>query len=463
MKNRIVTQTKQLNRSIKHFDDEIASAIKEKNDVKIYMDSLGKVKPSDSETILKQKIETQLQSGKLTDLDKLIETNKNKKNYVEKLQNSVNELDTKLETEGIDSAIKYLDNLDAELRSADNTLLTELPDIKQWRDEVLRETNKLKGTKMFSSMLTSQNIESDKKFLKEFARMRGLDENVQKSWMENLVNKQKMAEFELPDKPKKYRDMFRKIKEDTNFRSSFAGLMPRDIAQKLKLPAMAVGTIAAAGGAFKIFNWFSSSSPENVGVRASTILQSLQKIGPTGPALIIINNIKDSLNIITTNGNAISNEFGDNPSVTMSDHLPKIAIELSNISTKIADWDIVANNCINKEEAARTKSSLIDLINDFDKKTDSLGTIVNEKNIAPSINSNNIMKVQNILKQLDPTMETTGNLDKKTIMTLQRLEKAVNKLTGEDNRFIGKFVNPDTNYVISYDDLNDVFNMMKRY
>jgi hypothetical protein len=78
-------------------------------------------------------------------------------------------------------------------------------------------------------------------------------------------------------------------------------------------------------------------------------------------------------------------------------------------------------------------------------------------NTTESKADDNISKVQEFIK-----VPVTGVLDQATIKSLQALEQNFNKQS-EDNRFTGLFVNPATNYVISYNELTDANNLIKKY
>ena len=396
----------------------------------------------------------------LDDLMGKAEHNVNKIKYVQDLQNKTDELNNILKDKGIVAATKYLDNLNQEFAMTDKSLLSEMQDLTSWYANIKNEVKKVTDD-VLASHLTSQNLDAPKSFIKEYGRILSLQDGspIKESWLKNSKNLAYISELETPglSPSAKVRQLIGKMKSDAKVREKL-GLTPQEIAQKFKIPAIAVGagSIAAVG----ILNWFSSNPPEKMVSDASKASSSVKGLGVSGAGATIVNSVNGSLSKIETLSTQLSHEFGNDAAGAVSNILPKISAEMSNISNALRQWDTVVAFSVNKEAAQQLGSSLKDMVEDFSKKAVDLGNKVGVK--IPGIKSSTINASDLALVQGFINAKVTGQLDETTVSALKDLENRFNAKAGS-NRFSGLLVNPTNGTVISYNDLIKLNNLIKKY
>jgi hypothetical protein len=325
----------------------------------------------------------QEQELKLIDLQKDLRTYnanasaaKNKLQYVDRLRNGITTFDNKLETEGVAPALAYLNDFEHTIKQSPSPLLQEVGYAEDFTNKLKEDLTKQMGSVM-SEKLTSKNLDSDKYFLKEWARMKATkSDETYKLWAANPENLKKMRELKDSDQylgmfGKKISDLAHMIETDVKGAASFAGKSPQDIAHMLKLPAVAVGTIGASMAAFKTFSWFHDSGITLVGSQAKLLAAEIQQLKLGGRSKPLIDQAISSLSIVQSNSDEIRKTFGDDPQASLRDHIPAISQAILSLSQIHEKWAGVISDAADQTAATKTRDDLgrfiVEVAADFNK------------------------------------------------------------------------------------------------
>lgn len=400
-------QAQQLQKSAEKFEDQIYDATTKAGGLRQtiqsyeqqlsgFLDTNGRIDPSKITTYL-AKLDEKEKAIELREIynahrvwakekidlenaERVLEIAKNKRQYVEQLKNGIDVFNEKLERDGIESALKHLDGLENSiLKPSASPMLEELGYIEGFTDKLKASIPK-EMKSIMSEGLISQNLDSKKYFLKEWARMRSKSKETYDLWASNPKNADMIRELEDSDEylglfGKKLSDLAKMIKEDVKSASSFAGRSPQDIAHMLKLPAAALGTIGASVAAFKTFSWFSDSNITLVGTQARTLVEQLEQLETGGRAGPLVDQALSALSIIESGSAEIKREFGNDPVTCLNDHIPAIARALMALGQVHNQWNTIVADSADQNAAQQMGFSLgkfiINTATEFKKLVDS--------------------------------------------------------------------------------------------
>lgn len=392
-----------------------------------------------------------------------------KANYVKELVGYVNEAEQRINT-NLPDGIRYIQSLETRFNESGASVLTELQDVKSWYQNIKNELKEVVPDLM-SHKLESQNLNIEKlggwkKFLKEYARVKGLGPNVQEAWKANPENARILNEL-LSHENSKIRSLAQNIdggwgKEEI---AKWVGKSPRDIALKLGLPAGILGT--ASLGGLGVVGWLAHGASSGTSSELKNLSSALSKVGATGPAVAMVATVQRNLNGLADLLDKIEKDLPSEPEKVATQYLPQMETYMTNIFS--IDGKTMISNCKDKEKAKQIVRGIQSVLERkmaafssamSGRSLDSLADQISGKEVIPD--TKNIEKVQQFLQKTFKSVPVTGNLEQNTISALQMLEKRLNERT-QDTEFTGKLFDPSVGRVINYDDLLEIFERIKKY
>lgn len=340
------------------------------------------------------------------------------------------------------------------------TLLSDLPQVasKYNLNEWLARSQNVMNTKRQILEAASKNLNNDKRFVREYVEYISKlpNENPLKSaWLANPRNMAKLTELQM--KPK-YLQQIAEAEGRELKHADISGLTKGKIMKMLGIGAGAAGAIAGVAG---LFSW-ASKSVEKVDQNAESLLSRLMGAQSSDLGEIILSNIQKSVNTISTESDNLKINAAKNPKEAFTKYFEILAAEKEKIDKNLRQWGAVVVGSNNPDEmrklgeAVRNFSVQIEEeLKNADKVIEGAGNVGRAPSIAPGGGSPNILKIQQYLKESNPSMSITGTLDATTIDALRRLEDRYNRLA-ETDRFTGLIYNPATRNIMSLEDLKSL-------
>ncbi len=309
---------------------------------------------------------------------------------------------------------------------------------------------------------TSKNLGNDYAFLQEYLKLNRTPgkELERKIWLANPKNSQKIADLMSKEKISKIIE-----KGFIPFRYKITGLTLSDQAKRLGITS---AVAAGSAGAISVYNWFNRNE-QHIESEAVVIKDALNGFNASGPGKTILDGVKTSMNNINSYKQLVRTGLSDNAEETIMKYVTGMTKELQSLNSALNRWDMVIKTADKPDVARQAQTQLSDFIyhvaSEFNELAKQVGAVPVQVS-APKMTGkadDNILKVQQFLSQkINPNIKLSGKLDPETIKMLGELEDSFNK-RAEDTKFTGVFVNPAANYVISYDNLVEAFNRIKRY
>lgn len=379
--------------------------------------------------------------------------------------------DTKIITQ-IDSDLQLLENIKkmpaSEAKESLNSLKHYSPAVTgiSSASHALEAQERLTKVQSIQQQIVnsqSKNLSNDKEFFKEYLSLhKGGDNNSLGVWLLNPENTKKVTYLmNNPFRNKKLVDILEK--GEIPLSNRLLGVTVEQQAKRIGVPVVAI-TGASAVAAISIYGWFDKNDPQNnISEIENEIKNPLNQVRAYGPGKNIIGRVKTSMDDIINLEKMADESLENNPQL-LTKYISGMAEQLKILVDEINQWNLVEDSAEDKEIAKQTKQQIIEFltrrVQSFNELAGIMGipmTQMPRANTTESKADDNISKVQEFIK-----VPVTGVLDQATIKSLQALEQNFNKQS-EDNRFTGLFVNPATNYVISYNELTDANNLIKKY
>lgn len=380
----------------------------------------------------------------------LIQDNKDRLNLIEDEVNKANEFMNILDNDGVEPAVKYLQE--------NKNLMTELPNLGKWKDEAVEKILNWHTAEKAQSL----NLNKAKNFLKEYGEImsRPADDPYRVAFMNNAENRNFLSS--LRGSSNKISKMIREIEAPSKEvpRQSLSDTL-KDWAKKLGVGAATMGIGTAA---YKLYDWFHSNEPHGFSNQAEKIADELKDLKFFGQGASVISRVEASLGKIAHLSDQVNRELGENPEKAAAGYISQITRELSVISDALDNWNLVEQNSAEKDKVSKVGRELSGFLNKFNAALKNLGgklgvSIGTVKNVVPkAVDINDVEKIQRLLNQEGFEIPVSGKVDEHTTAALRALEHrfSADRL-GKD--ITGAFVNG--NEIISYDDLKKALKILE--
>ena len=306
----------------------------------------------------------------------------------------------------------------------------------------------------------------DTKFIQRALQLKS---NNPKTFSLFMAHPQNAARFEkMQLNPGYIGELIEKGSPRIPLRRKLIGVTPAETAKRLGLGA---ATLTGGYGAIKLYNWFGNNDPQRVAaVSKGAVDDGFQSSGAGARVLV---SIKQSLKKIEDASNNVNSALAsDNAESGAQQYIKTIVVEKENLKKQLEQWDAVIEGTPSDQQDAAYKmgSQIQAFVNELEKmmgeftSTSGVGAATRAPGrSAPSAQPDrNIVQVQGLLKNLDPSIQATGQLDDQTTKTLTRIEARFNQIS-DSNQWTGALVDPASNYVISSSNLKEAFKRIRKY
>lgn len=307
----------------------------------------------------------------------------------------------------------------------------------------------------------SRHLGNDTKFLQEYLSMKRNPEAARKleMWVANPKNSQKLQSLMNKDR---IADIVGRGKMTA--RERLVGLTPLEQATSLGIGAAALG---GAAKALDVFDWFDSNDPGQLFDDSSGLRADLNALETVGYGKTLVAKVDMSLGRISALTAGANAGLGQDPTKAATKFTQDFTKELDTLERYMGQWQAVVDSSNDPDKAEAIGEKIQNLIKNGAEGLKELGGRVGfsgGSGMAGSrMGDSNLTKIQSLLSnQLGINVAPTGELDQMTVNGLRSLEQKFNA-QAQTNEFTGAFVLPEVNYVISYGDLMEAFNRIRKY
>lgn len=323
----------------------------------------------------------------------------------------------------------------------------EIPSFRSMMDKI-DEVYRLDGSRL-----------SDSKFVLKGIELKKYDPEGFKLFLANPKNYSRWLKLE--SSPGYVSELIEKGSLRIPWKRKMIGITPAETAKRVGL-----GVGAPLTGAVAIYHWFGSNDPKEVSMKSSDNERSIQSIRTSGEGQEILNKAKASVSKINALAQSVDKDLSTgNASQSTYRYISGINAELLTLTQALEHWDVVVQNSDDPQFALSAGKKLLKYTEDLAKNNRELqrqlgisdSGVASKTTMKPVEKNNNILEIQKILQ-----LNQTGILDKETVDNLQALERQFNRKANTE-QFTGAFVNPQTGYVISPNNLATAYRKIQKY